>query len=72
MSATQTNQPNEKMVYRLWPEAGQLLGLGRSATYRAARAGQIPNVKIGKLRLVPRAALEQMLGSVLRPTQDAR
>jgi len=72
MNATQTNEPNEKMVYRLWPEVGQLLGLGRSATYRAARAGQIPNVRIGKLRLVPRAALEQMLGAALRPPQDAR
>ena len=43
------------------PEAGEVLGIGRSAAYEAARTGQIPTIKIGKRILVPRAALERLL-----------
>jgi excisionase family DNA binding protein len=50
----------EKMTLSV-PEAGQLLGIGRTTAYDAARAGQIPTVKIGKRLLVPVAALERLL-----------
>lgn len=43
-------------------EAGQLLGLGRTASYAAAKYGQIPTIKIGKRLLVPTASLRRMLG----------
>ena len=43
------------------PEAGRVLGIGRSAAYEAARTGQIPTIRIGKRILVPRAALERLL-----------
>ena len=43
------------------PEAGQLLGIGRTASYEAARRGQIPTLRIGRRILVPRIALEHML-----------
>ena len=43
-------------------EAGQLLGLGRSAAYLAARNGQIPTITIGRRLLVPTAALHRMVG----------
>lgn len=46
---------------RLWPEAAQVLGVGRSTIYEAARRGDIPTVRIGRLRLVPRRALERLL-----------
>ena len=43
------------------PEAGRYLGLGRSASYQAARTGQLPMLKIrGKFR-VPRLALIRLL-----------
>lgn len=38
-------------------EAAQALGVSRSAAYRAAAAGQIPIVRIGRRMLVPRAWL---------------
>ncbi len=44
------------------PEAAEKLGIGRSAAYEAARTGQLPTIKIGKRILVPRAALERLLG----------
>ena len=42
-------------------EAGELLRLGRSSAYEAARRGQVPTIRIGRRLLVPRAALERML-----------
>ena len=43
------------------PEAGELCGLGRSASYEAAKRGDLPVIKIGKKLLVPVEALRAML-----------
>jgi excisionase family DNA binding protein len=51
----------EPLVMPLWPEAGRALGLSRNATYDAARRGEIPTVRFGKLIKVPTAALRRML-----------
>ena len=45
----------------LWPTAGRFLGLGRNATFSAARCGQIPTIRIGKRLLVSRVALQRLL-----------
>lgn len=49
------------------PEAGRVLGLGRNASYEAARTGAIPVLRIGGKLLVPRPALERLLG--MRPQE---
>ncbi len=43
------------------PQAGHLLGLGRFAAYEAARKGEIPTVPMGRRKLVPVRALEDLL-----------
>jgi excisionase family DNA binding protein len=43
------------------PEAGRWLGIGRNASYEAARRGDIPTIKIGRLLRVPVVALERKL-----------
>jgi excisionase family DNA binding protein len=44
------------------PEAGKLyLGIGRNTAYEAARTGQIPTIRIGRLLRVPVAAMEAIL-----------
>jgi hypothetical protein len=43
------------------PAAGRALGLGRNAAYAAAKRGDIPTIKFGKLLRVPVIALEAML-----------
>jgi hypothetical protein len=44
------------------PEAGKrYFGMSRNASYDAAARGDIPVVKIGKLKRVPVRALERML-----------
>jgi excisionase family DNA binding protein len=53
----------ETLVYDV-PEAGRLLGMGRSASYEAARSGQLPTIKIGGRYKVPKTALHKMLDSV--------
>ena len=54
--------PRPRLTYTV-PEAAELLGVGRSAAYEAARSGQIPTIRIGKRILVPRAALDRLLDS---------
>ncbi|WP_198031240.1 helix-turn-helix domain-containing protein [Bradyrhizobium sp. th.b2] len=41
-----------------------MLGLTRNATYAAAKRGDIPVVRFGKLMKVPRAAFDRMLKEV--------
>jgi len=43
------------------PEAAKRLGIGRNSAYEAARRGELPTIRIGKLLLVPVAALERLL-----------
>jgi excisionase family DNA binding protein len=43
-------------------EAALLLGVSRSAAYRAAKAGQLRTFRMGRRLLVPTAPLLRMLG----------
>lgn len=54
-------QQGERLVYTV-PEAGRLLGLGRNAAYEAAKRGDIPTLRIGRLLLVPKIPFHRMLG----------
>jgi excisionase family DNA binding protein len=51
---------DNRLVYEV-PEAGEMLGLTRNAAYAAAKRGDIPTIRIGKLIRVPKAAFNQML-----------
>jgi hypothetical protein len=49
------------------PEAGRLyFDLGRNASYEAAKRGDIPTIRIGRLLRVPVIALERMLEEIRR------
>ena len=50
-----------KLVVTTVPKAGALLGLGRYASYEAAKKGELPVVRAGKRFIVPIRALEKML-----------
>jgi excisionase family DNA binding protein len=54
-----TSNPNN-LTYTL-PEAGEMLGLSRNAAYDAAKRGDLPVIRIGKLMRVPKAAFHRML-----------
>ena len=56
-------QPQHTIWTMNVPEAGRVYyGLGRSASYEAARRGDIPTIKIGKKLFVPVRAMERKLG----------
>ena len=60
MKATKTAVERKTITI---PAAGQALGISRNAAYEAARRGEIPTIRIGRLLLVPKVALERMLES---------
>src|SRR2546422_11112482 len=43
-------------------ETARRLRIGRNSAYEAARRGELPVVRIGRRLLVPRVALERLLG----------
>ena len=51
------------------PEAGRRLGLGKNASYEAARRGELPVLRFGRKLRVPRVALERLL-SETKPTAN--
>jgi excisionase family DNA binding protein len=55
---TQTDE--EELTYSI-PEAGRRVGLGRSASYAAAKSGDLPVVWFGRLGRVPKSALAKRL-----------
>ncbi len=52
----------ERQAYSV-EEVAAALGISRTSAYLAAQRGEIPSVVIGRRRLVPRVALEQLLAS---------
>jgi excisionase family DNA binding protein len=53
--------PDDKRLVLDVPEAGEMLGLNRNAAYAAAKRGDLPTIRIGKLIRVPKAAFDRML-----------
>jgi excisionase family DNA binding protein len=43
-------------------EAAEMLGIGRSLAYKAARSGTIPTLRIGHRVVVPLARLRELVG----------
>lgn len=51
----------ERQTVPLWPDAAQILGIGRNVAYDGAKSGQIPTIRIGKRILVSRTAINRLL-----------
>jgi hypothetical protein len=55
------------------PQAGrEYFDLGKNASYKAARAGEIPVIQVGKKLRVPKVALEKMLTDAAPKKQVAK
>jgi excisionase family DNA binding protein len=50
----------ECLVYTV-PEAGAMIGLTKNGSYEAAKRGDIPTIRIGRLYKVPKAAFHAMI-----------
>jgi len=66
-SNVKANDQADRLVYSV-PEAGRLLGLSRNAAYEAAKRGEIPTLRIGRLLLVPKIPFHRMVG--VSPVSD--
>ena len=61
-----TGEDQERLCFSI-PEAARMLGISRGLAYELARSGQIPVLRLGKRLLVPKIALERMLGQTETP-----
>ena len=52
----------EKRLCITVPEAAAMLGLSRNFAYELVKRGQLPVIRFGKRILIPKIALEKMLG----------
>jgi excisionase family DNA binding protein len=52
------------------PQAAQLLGISVSKAYEAARAGELPTVKVGTRVLISRRRLEELIDGPASPTRS--
>ncbi len=60
----------DSLLYR--PEdAARVLGIGRSKAYELIATGDLASVQIGRLRRIPRAALEAYVERLQQPTSAA-
>ena len=50
-------------------EAGALLGISRAFAYELVARGELPVIRLGRRRLVPKATLSDLVG--LGPTDQA-
>ena len=66
---TPSASPTPQAATMTVEQAGVLLGVSRRAAYRAAAAGHIPTIRLGRRILIPTAHLHRMLG--LDPTPHA-
>jgi excisionase family DNA binding protein len=44
-------------------EAADALGIGRTLAYELARTGELPTLRLGRRLVVPRRALQRLLGN---------
>ena len=59
----------EKKLTLTIEETAKLLGIGRQLAYDRVKTGEIPVVRVGRRLLVPRRALEKLLGEPRLPDQ---
>ena len=62
--ATPTLPSDDRLVYSV-TEVGELLGISRAFAYELVARGELPVVRLGRRRLVPKFALLSLLGAEL-------
>lgn len=55
----------EKREYITLPELAKILGITRIAVYKKVKKGQLPAQKIGKMYVIPKKYIDEILGNAL-------
>lgn len=58
MTATRND---DRQTYTV-TEVAKILGIGRNTAYEACNSGEIPTLRLGGRILIPRAAIDDLLG----------
>ena len=66
----ETSRPN-RMAHSM-DDAARLLGVSRRQVYRLLAAGRLRTVTLGRRRVVPQAALEELLGTTPASAEETR
>ncbi|MGD9990117.1 helix-turn-helix domain-containing protein [Pseudonocardia sp.] len=61
---------NAKELYRV-PDVMALLSLGRSTLYEELRSGRLRSVRVGRVRLIPAAAIADYIALLEQEAGDA-
>jgi excisionase family DNA binding protein len=59
--------PEDRLVYTV-AEAGELLGISRAFAYELVARGELPVIRLGRRRLVPKAGLLALVARVSHDT----
>ena len=59
-----------RIAVSVWPEMGQMIGVGRNLAYKLVHSGRVKVVRLGSRILVPTSAIEEFLRAE-SSTQDA-
>ena len=51
-------------------EVAEVLGIGRGLAYRMAQGGELPTLRLGRRLLIPRPALNRLLGAQTTETKE--
>lgn len=51
-------------------EFAQAVGLAPVSVYRTVKRGEIPSIRIGRRFMIPRTALERLLGEPVQPASS--
>lgn len=62
ISNTATVRREDRLVYTV-AEAGELLGISRAFAYELVARGELPVIRLGRRRLVPKVALLALVES---------
>ena len=62
--------PDDRLVYTV-AEAGELLGISRAFAYELVARGELPVIRLGRRRLVPKVALLTLVGQTSAEDGDA-
>lgn len=54
---------NDRSTFTVEEAGCEILGLSKCSAYAAAKNGSLPTVRIGRRLIVPRLALEKLLGA---------
>ena len=55
------NMAIDKRLCITVPEAAELLGISRNFAYELVKRGELPSIKLGKRKLIPKIALDKKL-----------